>query len=206
MAYSSVPTVVTGGSWSAAQHNTYIRDNFTALWPYTTAGDIAYAATTTTLTRLAIGTEGQLLGVSSSVPAWVSGAAADKYCFIKRVSNQNISNTTQTKISFDTETFDNNAFFTSGSPTVITLPTAGYYRLTGSVQFENTNQRVAIYAGETPTLMAYTMGSSGSYSVVSFNYILNTTSNNVSTYLWVWQDSGSSMNVTALYNVTYMGE
>jgi len=31
MAYSAVPTVTTGELWTAAQHNTYIRDNFTEL-------------------------------------------------------------------------------------------------------------------------------------------------------------------------------
>jgi hypothetical protein len=52
MAYNAVPTVATGDSWSASQHNTYIRDNFTALWPYTTAGDLAFASASNALSRL----------------------------------------------------------------------------------------------------------------------------------------------------------
>jgi len=32
MSYSPVPTVVTGDTWTASQHNTYIRDNFAAVY------------------------------------------------------------------------------------------------------------------------------------------------------------------------------
>lgn len=52
---STVPTVANGDSWSAAQHNTYVRDNIDALWPYTTAGDLGYATASNQLGRLALG-------------------------------------------------------------------------------------------------------------------------------------------------------
>ena len=46
-----------------------------ALQPGTTLGDLAYSsATANTNTRLAIGTNGQVLGVSGGVPAWVTSA------------------------------------------------------------------------------------------------------------------------------------
>jgi hypothetical protein len=46
-----------------------------ALQPGTTLGDIAYSsATANTNTRLGIGTNGQVLGVSAGVPAWVTSA------------------------------------------------------------------------------------------------------------------------------------
>lgn len=46
-----------------------------ALNPETTLGDISYAsATANTNTRLGIGTNGQVLGVSGGVPAWVTSA------------------------------------------------------------------------------------------------------------------------------------
>lgn len=70
MAYNTVPTVATGNSWSAAQHNTYIRDNFTALWPYTTAGDIAVASSASALSRLPKGVDGTALKMVSGSPAW----------------------------------------------------------------------------------------------------------------------------------------
>jgi hypothetical protein len=45
MAYNPVPTVATGDPWSAANANTYWRDNFAAGVPdiFTAAGDMAYA-------------------------------------------------------------------------------------------------------------------------------------------------------------------
>jgi len=49
-----------------------------ALNPETTLGDIAYrSSTANTNTRLAIGTNGQILGVSSGVPAWINNDQGD---------------------------------------------------------------------------------------------------------------------------------
>jgi hypothetical protein len=70
MAYSVVPTVATGDLWTAANHNTYIRDNLSALWPYTTAGDLSYASSATVLARLGIGSAYGILSSSGSAPVW----------------------------------------------------------------------------------------------------------------------------------------
>jgi len=44
-----------------------------ALWPYTTAGDTAYAAgATAQLTRVPIGANGTIWGSNGSVPGWVA--------------------------------------------------------------------------------------------------------------------------------------
>lgn len=67
MAYSPVPTVVTGDLWTAANHNTYIKDNLAALWPYTAAGDIAVASGANALARLAIGSAYQLQRVKADL-------------------------------------------------------------------------------------------------------------------------------------------
>lgn len=75
MSYNVVPTVANGDSWSAAQHNTYIKNNFAAVWPYTTIGDIAYATASNTLGRLGIGGLGAILRSTGSAPAWVASPA-----------------------------------------------------------------------------------------------------------------------------------
>ena len=72
MAYSSGFTAVTGATYTAAQYNTNTRDNFTAIWVYTTAGDIAYATGATTLARLGIGAAGAILKSTGSAPAWLA--------------------------------------------------------------------------------------------------------------------------------------
>lgn len=75
MSYSAVPTVATGDTWSAANHNTYIRDNFAAGVPdiFTAAGDIAYATAANAASPLAIGSSDQVLTVKDGLPAWGDG-------------------------------------------------------------------------------------------------------------------------------------
>lgn len=55
MAYTAVPTVTTGDLWTAANHNTYIRDNFAASAPdlFTAKGDIICASAANTAVVLA---------------------------------------------------------------------------------------------------------------------------------------------------------
>lgn len=73
MAYTAVATAVTGQTYLASSWNTEVKDNFSALWQYTTAGDIVYATSATTLARRGIGSEGQVLTVTSGVPTWGQG-------------------------------------------------------------------------------------------------------------------------------------
>lgn len=67
------PTFASGDAFSASQANTLGRDNDLAYWVYTTAGDMAYAASASTLARLALGANGSVLAVAGGVPAWVTG-------------------------------------------------------------------------------------------------------------------------------------
>jgi|APSaa5957512622_1039677.scaffolds.fasta_scaffold06945_3 hypothetical protein len=76
MAFDNGYTAVTGGTLSAAQWNTHVRDNFSAVFPYTTAGDIAYATSSSALTRLAAPAADALMSydLSATAPAWLSVA------------------------------------------------------------------------------------------------------------------------------------
>lgn len=73
MAFNNTFTAVVGATYTASQYNTYVRDNFTAIWVGTTAGDIDYYTSASAKTRLAIGTAGQILMSTGSAPSWVSG-------------------------------------------------------------------------------------------------------------------------------------
>lgn len=65
-----------------------------ALNPETTLGDISYrSATANTKTRLGIGTTGQVLGISSGVPAWVTPATAAGMTLISTTSLSGTSTT-----------------------------------------------------------------------------------------------------------------
>jgi len=73
MSFTTVPTVSNGDSWSAAQHNTYLRDNMAALFPYSAAGDIAYASASNALSRLAKPSVDSVLKMGSGgVPSWLA--------------------------------------------------------------------------------------------------------------------------------------
>src|SRR5688572_4047794 len=73
MSFNNSFTAVTGATYTASQYNTHVRDNFTAVWVYTTAGDIAYATSATALARLPIGAVGNFMGSSGSALRWVDG-------------------------------------------------------------------------------------------------------------------------------------
>ena len=78
MAYTAIPTYVTNQLITAAHGNTYWKENISTLFPYTTAGDIAYASSASVLARLGIGTAGQVLRTNSgaNAPEWSNGDMA----------------------------------------------------------------------------------------------------------------------------------
>lgn len=80
MAYTPVPSVSTGDTWSASQHNTYVRDNFAAGVPdiFTTKGDLAVATAADTAARLAVGSTGAILVADSAAAAGVRWSSTGK--------------------------------------------------------------------------------------------------------------------------------
>lgn len=71
MSFNNSFTAVTGATYTAAQYNTHVRDNLTAIWVYTTQGDIAYASSATALARLGIGANNTtVLMPASGIPSW----------------------------------------------------------------------------------------------------------------------------------------
>lgn len=69
MAYTTPITFVALSTLTAAQLNS-IQSNISALWPYTAAGDIPYATSSSVLSALAKGTAGQALIMGASLPEW----------------------------------------------------------------------------------------------------------------------------------------
>jgi len=78
MSFTTVPSVITGQTYSASDYNTYIKDNLNTLWVYTTAGDIAYATSATVLARLALVPNGVLIG-GASAPSWLAIGSTGQY-------------------------------------------------------------------------------------------------------------------------------
>lgn len=75
MAFNNGFTAVTGATYTAAQYNTYVRDNFSAIWVGTTAGDLNYYSSATAKSRLAIGAANYILTSSGTAPQWSAPSA-----------------------------------------------------------------------------------------------------------------------------------
>jgi hypothetical protein len=100
MAYSTTVTAVTGGTLSAAQWNTGVRDNFGAIWVGTTAGDIDYYTSATGKNRVAIGTAGKSLVSTGSAPSWAKPVGIwDAWGKAERTSTAALTNTSWDDLS-----------------------------------------------------------------------------------------------------------
>lgn len=104
---ATVPTVANGDSWSAAQHNTYLRDNIEALWPYTTQGDLAYASAANQLSRLAKpSVDSVLKNTSGGVPSWLAISEILSFASVYHNTTQSVSSGTPTVLAFNAEYSD----------------------------------------------------------------------------------------------------
>jgi hypothetical protein len=92
----------------------------------TTAGDILYATAADTITRLGIGTAGQVLKVNSgaTAPEWGAASAGGFVgCKVTKSATQTCPNDTDVVISWNTEDFDTDSFHdNSTNNSRITIP------------------------------------------------------------------------------------
>lgn len=104
-------------------------------------GDIIAATAADTASRLAVGTNGQVLTADSTAATglkWASASSAPTFvgCQLTKSTAQSISSGTETIITFDTETFDSDGFHSTVTNTSrITIPTgkAGKYLATAQI-------------------------------------------------------------------------
>jgi hypothetical protein len=73
MAWTAPRTWATSELVTASMMNTHVRDNLSALWVGTTAGDMDYYTAATTKDRIPIGTAGYGLFSTGSIPEWSGG-------------------------------------------------------------------------------------------------------------------------------------
>lgn len=204
MTYQTVPTVTTGDMWTASQHNTYVRNNFSELWPYTAKNQLAYAATSSILTKTNTPTDTQVLSVSSGVPTWVNYQQTRKFCFLESLGNSAPSGTTD--IYYGTVIYDNNSMHNSIYPYSIFFPDAGIYKFDGYLRFgsNGTGRRGIILYDGSNIYMDNRRSTDGTYSCLSFSYIYKVTSP-TSIRTRIYQNSGSTLNVDVNMMVTYLG-
>lgn len=206
MAFSSGFTAVTGATFLASQYNTYVRDNFTAIWVFTTAGDMIYATSSTVAARLAIGSPRQVLRVNTggTAPAWSNTIFAS----ITRAAVQSIGTGSATLVSFDTELIDTDGFWDAGSPTIFTVPYTGYYLFAGFFSFASNATGIRYFSLQSGGGTVYSEdkraavnGDVTSANLQALRYLAAT--NTVRMY--VYQNSGGNLNVTGLLAATFLG-
>jgi len=107
----------------------------------TTKGDLIGATGNATPARLGVGANGTVLTADSTASTglkWATAGSAFSGTHLTKSVDQTINNNTLTQISWDTETFDTDAYHSTVTNTSrITIPSgkAGYYRITTRITF-----------------------------------------------------------------------
>lgn len=107
----------------------------------TAKGSIVSASAANTPSRLAVGSNGEILVADSTATTGLKWARSGSFtgCRVFANSAQTISNATDTKIAFVNESFDTDAFHSNvTNNTRITIPAGlgGYYRVTANMGFQ----------------------------------------------------------------------
>jgi hypothetical protein len=169
------------------------------------AGDLLYGTAADTLGRLAIGTSGQVLSVSSGLPAWTTPAATTPTFSGARIyksGSQILSNSTWTTVTFDSESFDTDAYHSTSTDTSrMTVPTgkSGYFLLIASFEFDanTTGRRIAPLWRKNGADAAYGniyIANTGSVCSGSSSTILAGSAGDYFEFQ-VWQNSGGNLDL-----------
>ena len=128
-----------------------------ALQPGTTLGDLAYSsATANTNTRLGIGSDGQVLTVSSGVPAWGSATAAATSYTLLNTGGTTLSGNASVTIS--SLSGYNKLYLTIEGASTATAPMYVNVRL---------NNATSNYRNQSANSYAYTTYNAGNYTATS---------------------------------------
>jgi hypothetical protein len=188
----------------------------------TTAGDVIYATGSSAVTRLGIGTAGQILTVNTgaTAPEWKTLATTPTFVGVN-ATRTNVSTTivanTPLVISFTTEEFDSNGFHdNSTNNSRLTIPTgyAGKYIISGwltnalgapgSYQLLRILKNGTQYTGGGVREGEYIRSNTGSN--VPFGFA-QTISAAVGDYfeLSYQQNNGETVNIWSNFQLTYVG-
>lgn len=172
----------------------------------TTNGDILYGTGSGALTRLGIGSTGQVLTVSGGVPTWAtssSGSTLVGCAVYKTTTAQSISNDVDTNITFNAEEFDTNGFHDNSTNNErITIPTGkgGKYLLNLSILFASNSsgiRTVKFLLNDSTTIGDMIFPALSGFQQRTFYTIVGSFSAGDYLTVNVNQNSGGSLNVNA---------
>lgn len=171
-------------------------------------GDLIAATAADTVSRLAVGTNGQVLTADSTAATgvkWATPSGASLPTFSAYANtNQSVSQATWTKVTFGTEDWDTNNNFASSrfTPTV-----AGYYTISGRVDLSNLNSGATVYLAiykngtNNRTLSSFSATTAaigfGGNSAIYFNGSTDYVE------LYVYASSGSGITLTGVADATW---
>ena len=187
----------------------------------TAKGDLISATAASTVARLAVGSDAQILVADSSTATGLKWATASSTptanaCQLKKSADQTISNNTLTTLTFDSEDFDTNSYHSLVTNTErLTVPSTGYYLVNFQVMFGTNGsgfREMGLF--KNGTRLNYTKGffTNGNEAINVFNLMVSMTA---ADYLEikVYQNSGGNLAVYGdtsntrgtLFGITYLG-
>jgi hypothetical protein len=176
-------------------------------------GDLIAATADNTVSRLAIGTNGQVLTADSTEATgmkWAAGGSSFSGALVARATQQSISNTTFTAISFETEFVDSGTYWSSGSPTRLTVPTTGKYQYNFQASISGTTGRLIVEARKNGTSIAqFECGNNSSLQGWQASQIKEATASDYFEF-FVYQGSGTTQstdggNLSVQASIVFLG-
>ena len=178
-------------------------------------GDLVVGTGADAFSRLAVGTNTYVLTADSAEATglkWAAPAAGGSFAGVrvKKSANQSIPNATETVLTFDTETFDTDAYHdnsTNSGRLTVPVGKAGYYSIYFAIQWDvnaTGDREVSLYINGTATGLC---GSNQAGDATIYTFLTGTTTYYLAEGDYVqltgYQDRGGALNATNSPRVSF---